>query len=561
MAQTAMSGISSDKHRVIALSVTAGAAVTAGAWCYWNRYCDRSRKKDAMSNSLAPLAAPAGGISAATWNISAVNNNPFEYWISHQDKGYAELMAGVEKFVEAPGSQDVPIKEVFNDACFSELKALMQAESWEGVDVVEKLWNEDYSKRTIISGFLKDKAIGSKRLASMPDRLTNTINVTDSSVPACRPTVINNFIGSLSTIDEWWAAWKKFMFKDALSVDIKGKVKSMRPCEMLGKISKAKYPAITDEEERVSVPLQTLCQAIFDAIMVHIMVTLSPNGDWQGIKRSIVNAIYKEKDTNTCKILSTVCAGCDIICLQECASAFRDRLGKEYGSEYTVVVPDGMDPKRDQNSMVLLRKSCFPGGASLELTSKVTSLLEGDCPVQNGDLLAVLATHREGFPVLIASFHGDTNGLATMPVLEAVVKVLKQQQPDCKLVFGMDANVYLEKQKGMQNAAEFLDGCRSLGLRSCWRESANLSECCTTCHARTYLQPQLNKAVRSAEKLSKGDVNPKDHILVQSDVFDVDSCFKDNTGARSFIEKECFPSLSFPSDHAVVAAVFAKKTK
>merc|ERR1711879_451042 len=101
----------------------------------------------------------------------------------------------------------------------------------------------------------------------------------------------------------------------------------------------------------------------------------------------------------------------------------------------------------------------------------------------------------------------------------------------------------------------------SNGLRSCWPESADMSECCTTCHARTFLQPQLNKAVRSSEMLSKGDVNPKDHILVQADAYDVVSCIKDNTGENSFVEKQVFPSLHFPSDHAIVAAIFQSKAK
>lgn len=83
-----------------------------------------------------------------------------------------------------------------------------------------------------------------------------------------------------------------------------------------------------------------------------------------------------------------------------------------------------------------------------------------------------------------------------------------------------------------------------------------MADCCTTCNARTFLQPQLNKAIKKADKLSKGDVNPKDHILVQRSAFDVASCIKDNTGERRYVEKECFPSLAFPSDHGVVAAVF-----
>ena len=35
-------------------------------------------------------------ITAATWNLAAVNNNPFEYWITHDDPAYVKLMKDVE---------------------------------------------------------------------------------------------------------------------------------------------------------------------------------------------------------------------------------------------------------------------------------------------------------------------------------------------------------------------------------------------------------------------------------------------------------------------------------
>ena len=59
---------------------------------------------------------------------------------------------------------------------FEKLKASMAAQGWAGIDAVEEVWESDLASRPIVSGFLKDKEIGAKRLASMPDRVTNTIN-------------------------------------------------------------------------------------------------------------------------------------------------------------------------------------------------------------------------------------------------------------------------------------------------------------------------------------------------------------------------------------------------
>ena len=42
----------------------------------------------------------------ATWNIAAINNNPFEYWITHDDADYNALMEGVQSFIDQPGERD-----------------------------------------------------------------------------------------------------------------------------------------------------------------------------------------------------------------------------------------------------------------------------------------------------------------------------------------------------------------------------------------------------------------------------------------------------------------------
>ena len=67
---------------------------------------------------------------------------------------------------------------------------------------------------------MKDKVLGNKRLASMPDRITNTINLanvngdgtTNGKSIACRPTVINMCNGDLSSMELWYDAWESFMF-------------------------------------------------------------------------------------------------------------------------------------------------------------------------------------------------------------------------------------------------------------------------------------------------------------------------------------------------------------
>ncbi|CAE7293825.1 unnamed protein product [Symbiodinium natans] len=506
------------------------------------------------SRSRSPRAA-AHSFEAATWNVAAVNNNPFEYWLSHSDAAYNELMGQVERFIDTPGDGDVPVSEVFPVAFFEELRGLMEEEGWQGLEKVTSLWESDFSKRKIMSGVLKAKELGEKRLCSMPDRLTNTINVA-SGEAAFRPTVINHSVDSLTSVAEWWKHWKKFMFKQALEIRTgkDGSMKKMRPCEMLSKIKKAKYPAITEEEEAISVPLQCLCLAIFDAILVHMLNRLSPKCHWLQIKDSICNATFREKETRTTRILERY-KGCSVICLQEASAAYLHKLQSScLAQTHHVVIPEKLDAQRDQNSALLLSRAAFCQGYQ-EITSDAVGAVEGSTHVEVGDLIAVRAVHSSGRRFVLASFHGDTNGKATAPVLRALVRVLSQDF----LLLGLDANTYLRGSATHYGVKDFLQECQSCGLNSCWPEGVDMAKCLTTCHARTFLQPQLNKGCPSAKKLEMGDVNPKDHIIFSRQAFDLVKVIKDNTGHGEYMEGVCFPSLEFPSDHGLVAATLSPK--
>lgn len=136
--------------------------------------------------------------------------------------------------------------------------------------------------RTIVAGFMKDKSIGNKRLASMPDRMTNTIETVDAG-RVCRPTVINCYSTPMDSPAEWWQQWRDFMFRAVVSVKTKGGSATKHVYELLDPISPEKYPAITPVEAAVSLPLQTLCLAIFDATLTHMLNTLAP-GRWFPIK-------------------------------------------------------------------------------------------------------------------------------------------------------------------------------------------------------------------------------------------------------------------------------------
>ena len=52
-------------------------------------------------------AVPFGSwnIDVASWNIAAVNNNPFEYWISYDNPAYVKLMDDVQAALDSRDHQ------------------------------------------------------------------------------------------------------------------------------------------------------------------------------------------------------------------------------------------------------------------------------------------------------------------------------------------------------------------------------------------------------------------------------------------------------------------------
>jgi len=508
-----------------------------------------------------------GALRVATWNIAAVNNNPFEYWVTHDSESYDKLMQGVERFLEEPGDLDVTVEEIFTHQCFQELEELMINEKWAGVDRVRTLWLEDYSRRKIVSGFMKDKQLGKKRLASMPDRITNTIAIkstmTGDPTPskACRPTVINNFQGDLGSVALWWELWKQFMFGDELYVQTKKGAEKKRPCAMLEKIPRAKYPDLTEEEEDISIPLQTLCQAIFDSIIVHMMNTVSPDGEWQHLKQELFERLVRTKTQRCVEILSKSYASFDVVFLQEVSLNFVTTLRKsDFARDRTIVVPDKMDSKRDQNSVIVFRNGIFEPGTATEITDSVMAFLrKGDEPskVGDGDVLGLEVKDSQGNDFMLVSYHGDSNGLGTVPAMKAVTSWWTECAPEHRVIIGLDANVSKCPKPGHLDIATFVEAYRQSGLSSCaGNDPAELGRTAvTTFNCRTYLQTQLNKAVKSNERYDKGDRNPKDLILFRESQYDTLQWLKDNTGQCTFNPDIPFPTLRFPSDHGIVAAL------
>ena len=292
--------------------------------------------------------------------------------------------------------------------------------------MTRKYWDEDLKHRKIMSGYIRDGVLGKKRLISMTDRVTNTISTLDQGV-VYRPTVINCYADNLGK--DWFKAWLKFMFNHKISVQRGDDIVSINVVEMLSPIKKSKYPAITAEEESISLPLQTVFCALFDATLIHMMNTVSTN-NWEPLRMDICNKLNRHKVDRTIEILERTYGDQDVQFLQEVAATFKEACTQKPISQiYDIYRPEEMDSDRDQNSFILLRKGRFRDVK--EVTADVLLRLGlGDkggaaataAPIAKGDLLALTVVDTNDYTkYLLGSFHGDTNGLATIPVVKVCI--------------------------------------------------------------------------------------------------------------------------------------------
>ena len=198
-----------------------------------------------------------------TWNVACPNGNPLEYWCSHDNQEYLQLMSSVEKKFKEPGSSDHIVNENFTADLYRTLKSQLSSQGLKNLADLDVVWHRDLSQCKSISGFIKDNFLGQKRLISMPDRITGYIHMEHGCV-LFRPSAGNG--EDISTVEKWWPAWIKFMFHTSICIRV---TEYPNVFSRLETNPRAKYPALTAQEEAISIPLQALCLAVFDAILIH----------------------------------------------------------------------------------------------------------------------------------------------------------------------------------------------------------------------------------------------------------------------------------------------------
>jgi hypothetical protein len=338
-------------------------------------------------------------LTAITWNIASPNSNPFEYWCNHEDAEYSKLMCAVHDWFACPEMSDCIISNIFSEDMYQSMRHRMSIKGQPNLEQLDKIWYGDISKRNSISGFMSDTSLGQKRLISMPDRVTSCIRMEYGEV-IYRPSAITGSAEDMNTLEQWWAAWTDFMFNTPIRV--RG-TKYPTVFSRLTPIPRAKYPALSPEEEAISVPLQALSLAVFDAILIHMLCAVAPRS-WQPLKRSLHRALHEGKAAACVAVLRRHYAHADVVFIQEASDAFAAAAWTDL--DRLVLRPPRADAKRSQVSLILVHRARFRADTARDLTDR--ALADPACAaVDRADLCVAEILSADGRPHLLASFHGD----------------------------------------------------------------------------------------------------------------------------------------------------------
>eukprot|EP00949_MAST-11_sp_MAST-11-sp1_P000040 g40.t1 len=337
-----------------------------------------------------------------------------------------------------------------------------------------------------------------------------------------RPAMTTCHHNIFNSMTEWLETWVSFMFVEP------------KAAALIGPLNAGKYPMLTAEEVQLGRPLQLFFLGLFDAALVHTSLS-TPGLDVRELghlRLAICDNIVSQKSAATIDIIAHDLSGCDVVGLQEVNQDLLRRIRSSHGivQNFHIRVPENAGGN-SQISLLLLRKTLFSD------KENVTFVVFEDADCRDylvpGDIHAVMAFTDVTGPLLLASFHGDTGGRSTLPVLIRAKQL--SDQTNASFIGMIDANAHADARGGKLSIDLMDTFLQNHDMRSCWPEPTP-----TTYNTRTLLQPQIYKADTT-------DRHPKDHIVI----FGANAQF--NSGKRLPEElMHRIPSGIFPSDHAIV---------
>ncbi|KAF4677070.1 hypothetical protein FOL47_003521 [Perkinsus chesapeaki] len=453
-----------------------------------------------------PIFSP---LKIATWNVGSVQTNPLEFW-DDSDHRFTDFLGGFQDTAEALEAAGVSVGDFLEDTLpFNMKSSLLDTHQTLSLPSAQSVADAyDFLRaQKIWSGFLTSKTIGNSRIISWPDRFTNV-----DYHGQCRPSMISCYSGDLSLTKDWFDRWIRFM-------------------------SGTPIPPLDVEKYKVETPykdnyraMSIVGLAIFDALL--IAVSDKAFVDWRTVRENRIASVVQRPQQLVSYIDTRLLGSADVIMLQEVSRDIQEAILSSQKAEEYQLLEDPYSGMSKQRSLILVRRGCgFE--VDTEASEKVRVGLSSEAThrgLASGDLTTCIVEDSDGHSLLLASFHGDTNGRLTVPTLKLLTSL------DLPLMVGMDANCYATATVGNLVAADFLKEVSSLGL-------VHTDARTTTSNRRTPLQAQ-------AAKVNVLDENPKDYILLTGGGMRIRESSIDNGDSPG----RALPNLHFPSDHALVRA-------
>ena len=114
-------------------------------------------------------------------------------------------------------------------------------------------------------------------------------------------------------------------------------------------------------------------------------------------------------------------------------------LFAQLNERFALLRPQRIVGNLDQNSFIFVSRLRFNVLTWQDVTDLVLEHLGGTF-LAPGDLFVVTIRDTDGVPWLLATFHGDSNGLSTQPAMIALREIAQTKFADHVLLAGIDAN-------------------------------------------------------------------------------------------------------------------------
>ncbi|KAF4675458.1 hypothetical protein FOL46_001396 [Perkinsus olseni] len=473
---------------------------------------DRALFSEAMYNSgqQCPVSrARPTPIKVATWNIGSVQTNPLEF-SDDSDHRFTHFLAEFQSTAEALEASGSTIGDILCEAFpFSVRSSLLGNYRVLGLPSPESSAEafDFLAKLRVWSGFLSSKNIGDSRIISWPDRFTNVFGN-----GRCRPSMISCYTEELSPSKAWLDSWIRFM-------------------------ADAHIPTLSVEKYNVASPYRenyrafsVVGLAVFDSLLIAIAERTSV--DWRDMRLGRIKCVSQRPQQLVNYIVQHLLRAEDVIMLQEVSDDIQSRILSVDEAEGYELIAESNSSGAKQRSVILIKKGC---GLEIDVAAservREAMRTEGERRgLASGDLSVAVVSTQNDHPLLLASFHGDTNGRLTIPTLKVLSSL------GLPLLVGVDANCYANPTPGNLAVVDFLKAVTDTGLY-------HTQPLTTTRNLRTPLQAQ-------SAKTNVFDENPKDYILLTNAGMTIEKSSVDDGGSGG----HSLPNLRFPSDHAIVEA-------